>query len=410
MRRRMTWLVWFGFGGGVAALAMVLLCQIPPIRHRVDWRLDAAMAEIRGWLRPGDTVPVPAGAMDSQGPTPAAPTRTPPAPPAPTPTSTPGPTPTPLPESVVLEPPEWEKQDWNNCGPATLALALRYFGWDGDQQLISDLIKPDRGDRNVNIDELAYYVRTRAGWLGAEFRVGGTLETLKRFVAAGFPVIVEKGTTIDEGGGGWAGHYALVTGYDDGRGVFITQDTYRGPDQDIAYPDLDANWKAFNRAYMLVFPVEDAPRTAALFGEDLDPDLNRQRAMEMAQKEIEADSKDAFAWFNLGSNLVYFERYGEAAQAYDTALSLGLPWRFTRYQFGPYIAYFHQGRFEDIIELADATLYRTSKAEESLLWRGWAHYRMGDWALAVEDFRVALKINPNYLDAQYALDYIGAAP
>ncbi len=83
-----------------------------------------------------------------------------------------------------------------------------------------------------------------------------------------------------------------------------------------------------------------------------------------------------------------------------------MPWRYTRYQFGPYIAYFHQGRFEDVIELADATLFRTSKAEESMLWRGWARYRLGDFFGSVEDFQSALGINPNYIDAQYGLDFV----
>jgi len=52
-----------------------------------------------------------------------------------------------------------------------------------------------------------------------------------------------------------------------------------------------------------------------------------------------------------------------------------------------------------VIHLATATLYRTPKAEESLLWRGRARYRLGALSGAVEDFQAALDINPNYLDA-----------
>ena len=61
-----------------------------------------------------------------------------------------------------------------------------------------------------------------------------------------------------------------------------------------------------------------------------------------------------------------------------------------------------------MVDLADATLYRTSKAEESLLWRGWAEYRLGDTNAAAQDFRRALEINPNYQDALYALGFLGA--
>jgi len=400
---------WFAFGAALAALILLGVYQIPSVKYQLEWRLDAAAGILRGWLHPGDTLPTPEGAKWAEIATI-----------SPLPqieitkgldtSPTPDPTPTPLPSAVNLPSPSWEKQDWNNCGPATLSLALRFFGWEGDQFDISDLLKPDRGDRNVNVEEMVYFVRTRAGWLMAEYRVDGTLETLKRFLAAGYPVIVEKGYIIESEGpdAGWAGHYLLFTGYDDTLEVFIAQDSFKGPDEIVSYEEVEEGWRAFNYVYIVIFPAQKADAVEALFGAGVDQDVNRRRALERAQSMIESDPEDAFAWFNLGTNLLYYERYGEAAQAYDNALALGLPWRFTRYQFGPYIAYFNQGRFQDVIDLAEATLYRTNKAEESMLWRGWARYRLGDLYGAIEDFRAALVVNPNYLDAQYALDFVGA--
>jgi tetratricopeptide (TPR) repeat protein len=400
---------WFLLGAALTAGLVFLMYQIPPVKDRLEWRLDAASGIVRGWLRPGDTLPTPLAQLD--GTRPVVPTHQPTTSPRPTSPAPPTPSPTPRPDSVALAAPEWEKQDWNNCGPATLALGLRTFGWQGDQFDISDLLKPDRGDKNVNIEELVYYVRTRAGWLQADFRVGGSLDVLKDFLAAGYPVIVEKGFELDptDGGGGWAGHYLLLTGYDDARGVFLTQDSNKGPDREVPYAELDDGWQAFNRVFLFLYNPADQARIDSLLGEDAEIDRNRQRALDTAQSELDADPEDAYAWFNLGTNLVYFERYGEAAQAFDTALDLGLPWRFTRYQFGPYIAYFNQGRFQDLIDLADYTLFRTEKAEESYLWRGWARYRLGELYPAIEDFREALRLNPYYLDAQYALDFVGAS-
>lgn len=413
MRDRLAWLAWFILGASLAAAGSWLVYQIPWVNYRLGWRLDMTEGVIRGWLHPGDTLPAPAdGVVDVTIPT-ALPTRTPLQDSASQagPTATPTPVPTPIPSSVTLDPPAWEKQDWNNCGPATLAEALRYYGWQGDQFDISDLLKPDRGDKNVNVDELIYYVKTRAGWLDADYRVGGSLDTLKRFIAAGFPVIVEKGLVLspNDGGGGWAGHYLLLTGYDDAEAVFIGQDTNPisgGADRRVSYQTVDEGWQAFNRVYMFVYLPDQQAQIDALLGDAADVDQNRQDALNQARQEIALNPKDAFAWFNLGTNLVYFERFGEAGSAYDTALSLGLPWRFTRYQFGPYIAYFNQGRFQDVIDLADATLYRTSKAEESHLWRGWAEYRLGENSKAIADFQDALTINPNYQDAQYALKFV----
>jgi tetratricopeptide (TPR) repeat protein len=398
----------FFLGAALTAALFYGIYQVPIVKYHLEWRLDAAVGIIRGWMYPGDTLPTPVGVSDEIVLPTAMPTLTPGMTPD-MPTPTPRPTPTPLPDRVILEAPEWEKQDWNNCGPATLALALRYYGWEGDQFEISDLLKPDRGDKNVNIDELIYFVRNRAGWLNSDYRVDGSLQTLKAFLAEGYPVIVEKGYVIESDGpdAGWAGHYMLLTGYDDAEGIFMGQDSFIGPDRHVSYADLDNGWRQFNRAYMFLYPVSDPPPIAEILGESMDRDVNRERALETAREEIEANPEDPYAWFNLGTNLVYFERYREASEAFDQSLSIGLPWRFTRYQFGPYIAYFHSGRTEDVIELANATLQRTAKAEESLLWRGWAKYRLGDVNSAVTDFRAALKVNPNYEDALYALEFLG---
>jgi hypothetical protein len=403
--------MWFLVGTILTGLLLAGIYQIPSVKFNLEWRIDAALGIVRGWIFPHDVLPTPSGV---------AVIKTPPIHVS-SPTSdvlqsvtspTPGPTPIPLPESVMLPSPEWEKQDWNNCGPATLAIALRFFGWEGDQFEISDLVKPDRGDKNVNIEEMIYFVRNRAGWLEADFRVGGTIETLKRFLAMGYPVVVEKGYVIVSDGpdNGWAGHYMLLTGYDDSRQVFVGQDSFIGPDREISYTDLEVAWKAFNHVFMYVYPVADPAPLESILGPDFDVDVNRERALARAQRKIELDPEDEFSWFNLGSNLLYFERYIEAADAYDTALILGLPWRFTRYQFGPYIAYFHSGRTEDVIALTEATLQRTAKAEEARLWQGWAYYRLGDVGAAIDDFRTALIINPNYLDAHYALEYLGVGP
>lgn len=394
-----------------AAGVLWLAYQIPEVKFKLEWRFDAFSGIVRGWIYPGDMLPTPESVSAVSLQPLDLPTRVPP---TLVPEATPAPTKTPLPSSSRLPSPAWEKQDWNNCGPATLALALRFYGWEGDQFNVSELLKPDRGDKNVNVEELVYYVRTRAGWLNADFRVGGTIERLKSFIAAGFPVIVETGFTLGEGDGGvgWAAHYLLLTGYDDAVQEFVAQDTNPGSggaDRSISYADLDAGWREFNRVYLFISLPQQDEQIREILGPDIDLDENRVSALEAAQAEIELDPEDPFAWFNLGTNLIYFERYGEAARAYDNALTIGLPWRFTRYQFGPYIAYFNQGRFQDVYDLAETTLFRTYKAEESLLWRGWANYRLGDLNAAIADFREALQYNPNYLDAQYALDFVGAS-
>ena len=392
-------------------LAAFLVYQFPAVKTRLDWRLDIAGVYARGLLNPVGDVPTPAVQYTS-APTP---TRTQRPTPTPGPTATPQPSPTPLPSTISLPAPRWEKQDWNNCGPATLSLYLNYFGWEGDQFSISDQIKPDRSDRNVNVEELLFFARNNTGWLQSRFRVGGTIDLLKQLLANGIPVMIEEGTHLDESywlnDDRWAGHYLLLTAYDDASGMFIGQDTFYGADQVVPYQTLDQNWKAFNRVFLLVYPPSQEETVMAILGDHWDPDHNRQAALEKAEAEIEADPSDVYAWFNLGSNLLYFERYEEASAAYDEARQLGWPQRMMRYQFGPFIAYFHADRIEDLMVLTEYNLDKiTPNSEEALLWRGWGLYRQGDSAGAIESFRLALEANPFSVDAQYALEFMGASP
>src|SRR5512145_1120544 len=181
----------------------LLATQLPGIKSRLAWRVEVAETYLRGIVNPVEPLPAPrtvqvAGADATPTPRP---TSTPdPATLTPTPeiSPTPTPSPTPLPPSAKLELAAYEKQDMNNCGPATLTMFLRMYGWEGDQFAISDLIKPVPQDRNVNIDELYTFTLHNVPWLTTGFRVGGTIETLKAFIAAGLPVMIEEGFTMEE--------------------------------------------------------------------------------------------------------------------------------------------------------------------------------------------------------------------
>jgi hypothetical protein len=297
-----------------------------------------------------------------------------------------------------------EYQQPNNCGPATLAIAMRYWGWQGTQATIAQVLKPQLRDKNVRWDELVYYVRTHAGWLDALFRVGGDTGTLERFISNGFPVIIETGYELDVG---WVGHYLVVSGYDRDAGVFTVQDVTGGPDREVSYEKTAGLWEQFNRLYILVFPAEKRTEVLRLLGDDEQPDSNRYRAVLRSRAATEADAENAFAWFAYGSNLNYFNRHREAAVAFDQAREIGLPWRMLFYQFGPYIAYFNVGRYQDVIDLATATLQARPALEESYVWRGWARHMLGDKVGARTDFRDALGVNPNFADAFVALEAVG---
>ena len=61
---------------------------------------------------------------------------------------------------------------------------LEHVWLGGDQNDIAKVIKPLPQDRNVNPDELRYFVLNQAGWLRAEIRVAGDTNTLKALLGS----------------------------------------------------------------------------------------------------------------------------------------------------------------------------------------------------------------------------------
>jgi tetratricopeptide (TPR) repeat protein len=309
-------------------------------------------------------------------------------------------------------------QGWNNCGPTNLAMALSFWDWQGDQYAAADYLKPNTRDKNVMPYEMVDFVNEQTD-LRALFRVGGDLEMLKAFVAAGFPVIVEKGF---EGVGfeGWMGHYQVVNGYDDAARTFFVQDSYKqnGPNVEVSYDDLLKAWRAFNYTYIVPYPPEREGEVLSILGPQVDANANYQSALQKARDETaDLTGRDLFfAWFNQGSSLVALHDYQNAATAYDAAFAnyanlpeAERPYRMLWYQTGPYFAYYYTGRYQDVIDLANfAFKHEYEKVlEESLYWRGMAELALGDTKAAIADFRKAVKAHPGFIPAVEQLNALG---
>ena len=221
------------------------------------------------------------------------------------------------------------------------------------------------------------------------------------------------------------GHYQFVTGYDDMNGVVIAQDTYRdGPNFSIPYDEFMEGWRSFNYVFVVVYPSERENEVLSVLGPLADADASARRALERAETESQRLSgiDRFFAYFNMGTSHVALRQYGDATYAYDYAFQLyaGLsgdesirPYRMMWYQTGPYFAYYYSNRFSDVINLASTTLDDTISEpvlEESLIWRGRAYYMAGDTQSAIDDYRAALKVHPDWLPAVQALQDLGVQP
>ena len=418
----------------VSCLLAILVYNVPSVHDRLEWRLVSLRAQVWYALFPPQNfvfTPNPTLAAMVQSTLAAiTPTLSPTATlgPTATPTTTPTPTiePTPLPSSVELTGIRHEYEHWNNCGPATLAMALSYWGWQGNQDDTAPVLKPSPRDKNVMPYEMEAFVEEHTG-LRAVVRVGGDLDTLRRFIAAGYPVIIEKGFDVMGSGKGWMGHYQLLAGYDDANQRFNAYDSYEGDFSEgrtllVPYSRLETYWRHFNHVYIVIYPPDHESEVMALLGPQADETANYQHAAQRASDDIVTmTGRDLyFAWFNRGTNLVYLQDYQGAAAAYGNAFQIlptlsddfFWPWRTLWYQTGPYWAYYYTANYYEVISLANDTLSPMSEPvlEESYYWRALAEEALGDTSRAIDDLRSCLLYHEGFAPCTAALEQMGVSP
>jgi tetratricopeptide (TPR) repeat protein len=427
---------------------------IPPVHDRLAWRLDNLRTQIKYFFNPPESV-VFVPTQQSLGTSTPMNTKTPTATSLPDlPTVVPTLTATPLPEAVRLTGITYVNQcnRWNYCGAANLTMALNYWGWKGDRDDVATVVKP--GENNLEMDfiqrgksdfnimpyEMVDFANDNTD-LRALYRYGGDSVMLKRMVAAGFPVIIEKGYYQRDYTGriSWMGHYSFITGYDEVQEMFVWQDSYpnscqdkedysvverKGRDNLIAYDDLLTAWRSFDYVFIVVYPPEREADVMNALGPWADWNWAAGNALEMAIGDTSTQNGNDlfFSWFNVGTSHVALQQYADAAPAFDQAFTLyaGLsnddtqrPYRILWYQTGPYWAYYYSGRYQDVINLADTTLtawVSTPTIEESFYWRGLAEYALGEYDAAYIDMRQAVYYNQNFQAALSVMAQWGITP
>ena len=419
----------------VFVLMAALVYNLPPVNARLAWRVENLRTQIKYALSPpeqsvfvpqGNSLATPvvrvftptASSTPADTPTQSGPTHTP------EPSLTPTISPTPLPEAMTLEGVKYEDQHarFNYCGPANLSMALTFWGWNGNRDVVGRAIKPETDDKNVMPYEMAEFAETEAE-LASVVRSGGDLELVKTLIANGFPVILEKGTFLTDLAGefSWMGHYQLATGYDEAKQILYVQDTDIGADHEMTYEAIMEGWRAFNYLYLVIYPPEREAEVKAILGPHWDEATGNQIAAELATHEVfSLTGRDQFfAWFNRGTSLMLLQDFAGAAEAYDQAFAMypsipeeERPWRMMWYQTGPYFAYFYTGRYYDVIDLATRTLdnMSTPSLEESFYWRAMAKAALGDTSGAIDDYRSSLKLHPGFGPSLAQLEQLGASP
>jgi len=438
---------------GIAIVIVIIIAMLPPVKSRIAIQYELLRTRVVYFFNPpseavfepgGETEPLTIETAVGTARAEILLTLTPKATSTPKagPTAKPTLTTTPVPDSVILPGVVYVDQHgrWNYCGPANLTMALNFWGWPGNRDDVAKVVKPgspdtklnfiERGlpDKNVMPYELVDFVNLQTTEYRALSRYGGDMDLLKRLIAAGFPIIVEKGYYERDYTGkiDWLGHYLFTTGYDDAKGGFIVQDAYIKPGKDLlsTYDDFKDGWRSFNYLFMVIYPAGDEAEVLDILGPWADEKWAAQHALELAENEIETleGNNLFFAYFNQGTSNVALNQFSDAAPAYDEAFQLyskwdtkagNRPFRMMWYQTGPYFAYYYSARYQDVIDLANTTLTKTiakPTLEESLLWRGRAYYMIGNTDAAIKDYRAALQVHADWFPAVQALQELGIQP
>jgi tetratricopeptide (TPR) repeat protein len=448
----------------VLIVLAVGLYNIPFIHSKLAWRLDYLRLSVIDFFQPPQNVTFHPGGQSFPTITSAqsipTSTITPINTTNPTEITVPTATSTPPPASVILTNVPFVDQmgRYNYCGPANLAMALEYWGWKGEptsnydpRDQIAAVVKPgvddptknfvERGNTDVNVMpyEMVDFVNEHTTYK-ALFRYGGDLDLVKRLIAAGFPVITEKGIyepLLPDNSVQWGGHYSFTTGYDDSQQQFVWQDSYLPPSKPVGKDSRDSymtylsNWRAFDYLFIVVYPADREQDVYQVLGPWGDQFWAAQHALDIANQEIQSQSLTGndlyFAMFNKVTSLVNLQNpdYGPAGAAYDEANAYynaklvptgdkRIPWRMMWYQTAPYFAYYYTGRYQDVIDLAKQKLEYIERGgrelEESWYWLARAEYALGAYETAYADMRQALHFHPGFQPALDMFSLWGVTP
>lgn len=319
------------------------------------------------------------------------------------PTPVPTATPVPPPESHIIPNDYHIFQTYNNCGPASLSMALSYYGISRSQAELGNRLRPfqvpggDNDDKNVTLAELAAYV-SEYGFT-AYHRPAGTLETIRAFVSRGLPVLTRTLTAPSED----IGHFRVIKGYDDAKGVIIQDDSLQGHNLEYSFADFNLMWKYFGYEYLVLVPQTRIPEAEAVLGEDADPDVAWQKAVKLAEDRLRENPGDVLARFNLSVALYHTGDFRRSAGEFEK-VEHSLPFRTLWYQLEPVISYFELGEDERVLEIAGRILNNHNRAYSELyLLRGHIYRRRGETEAARKEYELAVYYNHNLREAHDAL-------
>jgi tetratricopeptide (TPR) repeat protein len=309
------------------------------------------------------------------------------------PTLEPSPTITPIPNQKTLTGGKQVYQTFNNCGPASLSMALSFYDHEISQQTLGDQLRPyqhptgDNDDKSVTLKEMAKKAE-EYGYL-TYHRPAGNIDLIQHFVAANIPVIARTWLRPNED----IGHYRVVKGYDQNKQILVQDDSLQGKDLTYTYQDFNQLWQAFNYEFLVLIPKNKKPVGEQILGELSVKNQAWKQAKKLARKQLEENPNDVYARFNLLVAHYNLKEFGQAISQYELVANR-LPARMLWYQIEPILAYYRAGQYQTVIKITTKIIQNDNRAFSELYWlRGKVFEQRGQQELAKQSFELAKDYN-----------------
>ena len=249
-------------------------------------------------------------------------------------------------------------QGWNQCAEESIAMAVSYFGIKLDPNAVTAFLRPNNGVKGSKNVESNRDRRLSAQSRHARGRVsrwhGGSRQAARR---GGVPVIVGQWQNRTDHAG--IGHWRVVRGYDDAKGVFLINDSMEGAAVPISYAEFDDLWPVYNYVYIPVWNDRLAPNVQKVMGDDMNLNVNIAHDITYVQNRIEQQPTNAELYFALGGAYFQAGEYQKAVDAYHKAQSMGLiqkyPWTLW-YQSWPVTAMVNLGMYNEALQVSQENI------------------------------------------------------
>lgn len=291
-------------------------------------------------------------------------------------------------------------QSFNNCGPATLSMALSYLGIEKSQAELGQILRPyqvpggDNDDKSVTLSEVAEQAEKYG--LHAYLRPNGDMESIKAFIANDIPVVTRTWLKVDED----IGHYRVIRGYDSSTNTIIQDDSLQGKDLTYGFEEFNKMWQPFNYEYLVIVGDSKKNVVEQILGDELNEETAWKNALKRIEVESAGEPENIHLIFAKSRIYYYLKDYQKSVEEFDKVENR-LSFRTLWYQIEPILSIYETGNNDRVLSLTQRILNNQNRAfSELYILRGKTYERLLDPQTAKLEYEKALLYNTNNEEAK----------